>query len=327
MPFALPDPGSPPERSIHTMFVLVASGIVFVAGLGTRSGEPQAGTLSQAVAVFSAADLNRDGKLSAEETRSIPVSAETFASEDADGDGFWSRDEFLVSYRKQLVGARRAVAADLDAEVTRILALKRVEALDPSKKPRCETSARSTDAGYVNQRFEATLSEVEAKCAARRASREDFQRLRNLVVLNGRAASRGSGSPSLSTQGAMLAAIDRIERRAALGQDARDDFHALREACTAQAPLRPAKPGAPNPQEPSKPEVAPATETSKAPPTSPRSSAPPSSSTPAPASSPPAGPAASRQRAAPPPAPKPQPPPPRPAPQRPATDPPDRSKP
>ena len=46
------------------MFGFFASGIVFVAGLGSGGGEPQAGTLGRAVAVFSAADLNHDGKLS-----------------------------------------------------------------------------------------------------------------------------------------------------------------------------------------------------------------------------------------------------------------------
>jgi hypothetical protein len=271
--------------------------------------------------MFAAADANRDGKLSPEETRGIPVSAETFASEDSDRDGFWSRDEFLVSYRKQLVAARQPVAADLDAEVTRILALKRVEAVDPSKKPKCETSAKSADASYVNQRFEATLSEVEAKCAARRAGREDFQRLRNLVVLNGRAASRGSGSTSESAQGEMLAAIDRIEKHAGMGQDAKDDFLALREACTAGAAVRPVKPATPSPQAGSRPESATPPEAARTPP---RPSAPPSS---APGTPVPAGPAASRQKAAPPPPPKPQPPPTRPSPQRPTADPNDRSKP
>ncbi len=306
------------------MFGFVASGIVFVAGLGSGGGEPQAGTLGRAVAVFSAADLNHDGKLSPEETRSIPVSAETFASEDADRDGFWSRDEFLLSYRKQLVATRQPVAADLDAEVTRILALKRVEAVDPSKKPKCETSARSADASYVNQRFEATLSEVESKCAAGRASREDFQRLRNLVVLNGRAASRISEAPSASSQGAMLAAIDRAEKRAAQGLDAKDDFLALREACTAGPTLRPVKPAAPSPQDASRPGIASTSETAKPVLASPRPSAAPPTSAPPSTTPVPPGPAASRQRAAPPPAPKPQP---RPAPQRPATDPPERSKP
>jgi hypothetical protein len=215
--------------------------------------------------------------------------------------------------------------------VTRILALKRVEAVDPSKKPKCETSARSADASYVNQRFEATLSEVEAKCAAGRASREDFQRLRNLVVLNGRAASRSSEAPSASSQGAMLAAIDRAEKRSAQGQDAKDDFLALREACTAGPTLPPAKPAAArrihraagcietgdaSTSETAKPTLA------RRPPTAvPPTSAPPST-TPAPT-----GPAASRQRAAPPPPPPAPKPPPRPPPQRPATDPSERSKP
>jgi hypothetical protein len=298
------------------MFGFAARGIVLAAGLSAGVGAPQAqeSSLTRALALFNATDSNHDGKLSADETRVIPVSADAFGAEDADRDGFWSRDEFLVFYRHQLVASRQPVGADLEAEIARIQALKRVEAVDPAKKPRCETSARSVDAFYVNQRIDAILVDLESKCAAHRATRDDFQRLRNLVVLNGRVASRDAGAPSSESQVAILSAIDRIEKRSAQGLYPRDDFESLRRArlATATAPA----PKSPTSTPPETPKPAPTTPQPN--PTPPRRDPTP----PTPPLQTQSGPAAARQRPVPTPAPKPHP-----APPRPGSDPPDRSKP
>jgi hypothetical protein len=297
------------------MLGFVARGIVLAAGLaagsGSRSDVPQASTLARAVELFAASDSNHDGKLSWDESRSIPVSVDAFGAEDADRDGSWSRDEFLVFYRHQLVATRQPVGADLDAEITRIQALKRVEAVDQTKKPKCETSAKSADAGSVNQRFETMLAEVETKCAARRASRDDFQRLRNLVVLNGRVASRDPGAPTSSSQSALLAAIDRIEKRSAQGQEAKDEFEDLRRSLSTRPEPAPAKPKPLAPTESPKPTTKPSRPVVISPSTGPTAPAP-------------AGPAAARQRPVQPAQPKPQP---RPVPPKPASDPPLGTKP
>lgn len=314
----------------------------------SQDARTQEGSLARALALFAGADSNHDGKLTAEEARSLPVSAEAFGAEDADRDGFWSREEFLLFYRHQLVASRQPVGADLDAEITRIQALKRVDSVDPARKPKCETSSRTADPSSLNQRFETILADVEAKCAAHRADRDDFRRLRNVVVLNGRAAARGSASAASDTQSAMLEAIDRIEKHSVQGQYTRDEFETLRRASFAENVSKPSAPpnvASPNavprdaasrdapprdapPREPADaPDVAKSAAKSTAAPTRPAPSAPPSSS-PAPAAigpvPSPAGPAAGRQR--PPPAPPPKPAP-HPAPTRPSSDPSDRSKP
>jgi hypothetical protein len=322
--------------------ILFASGIWFgrpspsidPSGVVTQQVRPvetraQEGSLARALALFGGADSNHDGRLTAEEARSLPVSAEAFASDDADRDGFWSREEFLLFYRRQLVAFRQPVGADLDAEITRIQALKRVEAVDPARKPKCETSARTADPGSLNLRFETILADVESKCAARRAGREDFQRLRNLVVLNGRAAARGAATPGASSPSAMLDAIDRIEKHSVQGQYARDEFEALRRAPIAENVATPTP--LPNPvsrDAAEAPETARPAAKSAVLPTHPAPATPPSSAAPAqigPAPTPP-GPAAGRQRASPAPATPPKAPP-HPAPIRPSNDPSDRSKP
>jgi hypothetical protein len=324
----------------------VATGILFAAGLslappGDSTGSAatganaapaqetraQDGSLARAATLFAGADSNHDGKLSAEEARSLPVSAEAFGAEDADRDGFWSREEFLVFYRHQLVVSRQPIGADLDAEIMRIQALKRVEAVDPARKPKCETSSRTADPDSLNRRFETILADVEAKCAARHAGREDFQRLRNLVVLNGRAAARSSAVPGSGPQSAMLDAIDRIEKRSVQGQYSRDEFEILRRASCAESGPTSTAPSTVGPRNPAESEEPgrPTAKSSSAPVRSAPSSPPVSTSPPPPAAPPqaPAGPAAGRRASPPLPPPKP----PHPAPVRPANEPSDRSKP
>jgi hypothetical protein len=281
------------------------------------------------------------------------VSAEAFGAEDADRDGFWSREEFLVFYRHQLVSSRQPVGTDLDAEITRIQALKRVESGDPTRKPRCETSARSADPDSLNERFETILADVEAKCASRRAGRQDFQRLRNLVVLNGRAAARGSSTPGPALQSAVLEAIDRIEKHSVQGLYSQDEFAALRRASSAESVSTATAtsnaggrgsvespqdgrssvriypvPARPNPEGPNSSPThgGSAPEHFGSAPAQVGSAPGQIGSAPAQVGSAPAGPAAGRQSTAPAPAPPPKPQP-HPAPIRPSNEPPDRSKP
>ncbi len=323
-------PASTPASSPACAPSIVPIGVLFQESR-TQAARPSDGSLARALALFSGADANHDGKLTAEEARSLPVSTEAFGAEDADRDGFWSREEFLLFYRRQLVASRQPVGADLDAEITRIQALKRVEAVDPARKPKCETSARTADPSSLNQRFETILADVEAKCASRRAGREDFQRLRNLVVLNGRAAAKGSAEPGSGAQSAMLDAIDRIERHSVQGQYSRDEFETLRRAsCPEKVPTSNAHSVA-VPRDSAEPPDG-GRAAVKTSPTPTRAPSPPSATNPGtapvqpgPPSAPP-GPAAGRQRTSPPPTPPPKPAP-RPTPVRPSNDPSDRSKP
>jgi hypothetical protein len=271
--------------------------IAAVALLFAVAGEtpPSAQNLSRALASFAAADTDRDGRISPDEARSMPVSTSVFAAEDDDKDGFWSRDEFLVFYRHRVIAGGQPVGADLEAEITRLQALKRVRVVEETRKLTTETSARAADAATVCERFECALSDLEKKCADRKATRADFQRLRNLVILNGRATQRpGTDAGQAASQTAMLDALDRIERRASLGPVTRDEFQSLRRSATATTTVPPKTTPAPLVNTP-----------------------------PAPAA--PAGPAESRRKPQPP---KPQPPPaPRPTPDRPDKDKTERTRP
>src|SRR5215831_10792263 len=180
-------------------------------------------SLTRALAAFSSADADHDGKISLEEARAIPVTAEAFRSEDENGDGFWSRDEFLVFYHRQLSASGQRAEADLEAEIARLQALKRVRAVEQTNRLTAETSTRCANAVTVNERFESALADLEKKCSARKATHDDFQRLRNLAILNGRVADR------TAPQNALLETLDRIERSSALGQPTQESFKSMRE--------------------------------------------------------------------------------------------------
>ena len=119
-----------------------------------------------------------------------------------------------------------------------------MQAAEETKKLTAETSARCTDPASLGARFASALADLEKKCAARKAAPGDFQRLRNLVILSGRVPRRPDDeAPPASGQTAMLETLDRIQKRAALGQPAAEDFQALRQrAAAACAPAAPAEP-------------------------------------------------------------------------------------
>ncbi len=85
-------------------------------------------------------------------------------------------------------------------------------------------------------RYECALADLEKKCADRKATHEDFQRIRNLVILNGR-ATQPSGADA--GQATTLDALDRIERRASLGPVSKEDFQSLRRSAPATTTIPP----------------------------------------------------------------------------------------
>jgi hypothetical protein len=211
--------------------------LAVVLGTSPMAGESQKSSstscLPRALASFAAADADHDGKISPEEARAIPVSPAVFAAEDENSDGSWSRDEFLLFYRHQLIAGGQPTGADLEAEIARLQALKRVRIVEQTNPITAETSARCANAASVSDRFESALADLEKKCSARKATREDFQRLRNLVILNGRATDKSEPEGrSPASQAAMLQALDKIEKGAALGQPSKESIQSLREIAT-----------------------------------------------------------------------------------------------
>jgi len=193
-----------------------------------QRGDPS-NSLARVVSVFAVCDADRDGKISVDESRAIPVTPEQLAKEDLDGDGSWSRDEFTLYYRARLIAGGQTLGADLDAEVARIQALKRVRVVEEARKHGGEPTSGRLEVEPVRVRFEKALGELEKSAAIRKARPEDFRRLRNLVILNGRSAPQSQdGSLKSTTSANVLRMLEGIEKRAALGQYDRQDFDALR---------------------------------------------------------------------------------------------------
>lgn len=262
--------------------------LAMVLGTSPTTGENQKptlpGSLTRALASFSTADANHDGRISLEEARAISVTPEAFRSEDDNGDGFWSRDEYLVFFHRQLSANGQRADADLEAEIARLQALKRVRAVEQTNRLTAETSARCADAASINERFETALADLEKKCSTRKATRDDFKRLRNLVILNGRVAdSTAPAGRNPAPQAELLETLDRIERYNTLGQPTQEGFKALREIA-----------GGPGARRAPAPEVTRASPQPVPAPPAPAKGAP---ATPPPA--PPAGPADARQKAQP----------------------------
>jgi len=200
-------------------------------------------SLPRALAAFSAADADHDGKISPEEARAVPVSAAVFAAEDENGDGFWSRDEFLLYYRHQLTAGGQPAGTDLEGEIARLQALKRVRVVEQTNRLTAETSVRCANAASISERFDSALADLEKKCSARKATRDDFQRLRNLVILNGRAADKSDpDGRSPASQAAMLEALGKIEKSTSLGQSTKEGFQSLREVASGCSRSRPPNP-------------------------------------------------------------------------------------
>jgi len=95
---------------------------------GAVSAEERTGTLAQTREAFKVLDANKDARLGAEERAGLDP--QLTRGVDFDGDGFWSKDEFLLFHRQRLLAAKVKPAADLEAEATRIQAARKAKATE-----------------------------------------------------------------------------------------------------------------------------------------------------------------------------------------------------
>ncbi|MBI5362219.1 MAG: hypothetical protein HZA53_03505, partial [Planctomycetes bacterium] len=109
-------------------FVILLSA---AAGGPRQASIPPANSLGRALAIYAACDVDRDGRLSAEEAKRI---AGGLAELDDDHDGRVDRGEFLVHYRGLLVRDGVKPAADLDDAVARVQVQRRARALVPGTR-------------------------------------------------------------------------------------------------------------------------------------------------------------------------------------------------
>jgi hypothetical protein len=221
-----------PVKSLLTAASLCIAATASAAQRGSPSN-----SLPRALAALTAADTDRDGKVGADEARAIPVTDTVFTTQDFDGDGAWSRDEFVLYYRRELVASRVPVGADLEAEVARIQALKRVKVVEEARKQPGGSAAGNWSGESVEVRLTRATEELEKLAASQKAAPEDFQRIRNLVILGGRSATApANGLQSPPAQASLLRTLDQMESRARAGQYVKEDFEAFRRAAAGRAP-------------------------------------------------------------------------------------------
>ncbi|MCY2960037.1 MAG: hypothetical protein NTY35_07710 [Planctomycetota bacterium] len=234
--------------------------------LATPAGEPSNG-LARARALFSAADRDGDARLALPELRDrlFAVTEREFRDEDADRNGSWSREEFTVYYRNLLVRTGERPAADLEAEVVRLLALRRARTVDESRPrpgpaasrlawPVDPTSGVPPEIVELDVRLERALADLEDHAAGKGAVREDFERVRGLWnerVTRIRALGEPSPGPA-DVPARFLQALDVLAGKARAGSVPRAEFAQLRAAWEAR-PLRPVtgpKPPGDKPRDP-----------------------------------------------------------------------------
>ena len=215
--------------------------------LQARQGAAPANSLARALATLQAADADGDGRLTDREAAAVPVPTVEFKAADQDGDGGWSREEFLLYYRQKLLAAGQRVGEDLEGETARIQALRRAgsnagagssQAREPvvlsAGSVRAAGPAAATGPGQrAAQRpdapvaqpagSEAALDALEARAAAGRATKADFDVLRAAIP-----APQAGDPAGDETYRKMMQSLERLERRAGEGVYSREEYADLR---------------------------------------------------------------------------------------------------
>jgi len=233
-----------------------------LAGSAAAQAPNPTNGLTRARAVFTAADRDANGRLTLDELRAnqMAVTEREFTGEDFDRDGAWSRDEFTVHFRTLLARSGERPSADLDAEVVRVLGLRRARTVDEARGRPGPGAGRTTNsavptgsppqpakgpqppdstagAADLDARIEAALTDLETKALARQATRAEFARVRGLWNERTAGASRDvpPGSPQDAVAARFARALDALEARARAGVVTRTEFADLRSAWAARA--------------------------------------------------------------------------------------------
>ncbi len=233
---------------MRTPFLCACAALAPITG-AAQEAAPADG-LARARAVYASADRDGNARLTLQEVRDrqIAVTDREFREEDFDRDGAWSLEEFTVHYRTILLRSGGRPAADLEAEVVRVLALRRARTVDESRSrqgPAAGRLADRTDPAWgatpesleLDARIERALSDLQDRAAGRGAVRADFDRVRalwneRLTLVRG----LGDASSATAELGArFLRALDGLEARARAGSVARGEFVGLRAAWDARS--------------------------------------------------------------------------------------------
>lgn len=202
----------------------------------TADAQARVATLARAQETFTDVDTNKDGKLSPEEVvAKLQLNASDVRGVDADKDGFWSKDEFLLFYRQRIVAANVKPSADLEAEATRILAARKAKAAERGT-PRAGAEGRDpAKTDLAPTALADALDALQVKASAGQAKDADFDHLRELLVAEARASDRAAKGADAEAgekselQQKLLQSIERLRAAAASGTFTRDEYQALRQ--------------------------------------------------------------------------------------------------
>ncbi|MBL8859268.1 MAG: EF-hand domain-containing protein [Planctomycetes bacterium] len=207
--------------------------LIVIAESAFAQGSDPVNSLARARSTFSAADSDKDGKVTASEfaRQRLAVTKEEFAAMDADKDGTWSQEEFLVYYRRLLLNGGQRAAPDLEAEVARIQALRRVKDEEEAKKrPVAPPKVEAPLAPDIAQRLRAAIDDLEKKAALRQATRADFQSVRDALIDRAKVVKAQDPSGGADLVAKFEAAVNALEEKARAGNYSRADYTALRDS-------------------------------------------------------------------------------------------------
>ncbi len=186
-------------------------------------------SLAGARAFFELADFDKDGKLGYDELQKqgLTVQKAEFDAMDVDKNSSWSRDEFVVYYRRLLIASQHRPAADLNAEVTRIEAARKAKEAETRRTvPEANPAVPSTLS--IDDRLQIAINELELKAAQRQATRAEFQHVRDLMVERAKVAGATVATEAPDLQAKFDAAMTALETKAKAGNYSREDFNELR---------------------------------------------------------------------------------------------------
>jgi hypothetical protein len=209
------------------------------------ANEGRTATLAQALETFNAVDSNKDGKLSPEEVAVFQLGRSDTRGVDVDRDESWSKDEFIVFYRQRLLAANVKPAADLEAEATRILAARKAKASERNTQPSLSEARRAAKQAQAQTQSPNALTgavdELQVKASTGQAKGADFDRVRELLLADARAAdSVAKGEDAALGEKSelhrkLLQSLERLRNAAAAGTFSREEYQDFRQAIVKRA--------------------------------------------------------------------------------------------
>ena len=222
---------------------LLAS-LIFPAATSSAN-EGRTATLAQALETFNAVDSNKDGKLSPEEVAVFQLGRSETRGVDVDRDEFWSKDEFIVFYRQRLLAADVKPAADLEAEATRILAARKAKASERNSQPSLSEARRTAKQAQAQDQSPSALTDavdaLQVKASAGQAKGPDFDRVRELLLADARAADSAAKGEDAALgeksdlHSKLLQSLERLRNAAGAGTFSREEYQDFRQSIVKRA--------------------------------------------------------------------------------------------